>query len=148
MDQNSKWGMEIESLFSKAGMDVDEACKSKTICLEKMSDGTMRLKRNHDCYIQVQGQLYCSNLDLKGIIFVVYFGKDKRLFIENIFFDGSCWQKYLLKIDYFFKRAFSPEMLTRRVQRGKLLYIHGGWIPYGNYSCTSNGLKLTFLRAH
>ena len=68
--------------------------------------------------------------------------------IENIFFDGSCWQEYLPKIDYFFKRAFFPEMLNRRVQRGKLLYIHGGWIPYGNYSCTSNGLKLTLQRAH
>ena len=62
MDQNSKWGMEIKSPFSKAGMDVDEACKSKTFCLEKIPDGTIRLKRNHDYYIQVQGQLYCSNL--------------------------------------------------------------------------------------
>jgi len=96
-----------------------------------MSDGIIRLKRNHDYYVQVQGQLYCSNLDLKGIIF-----------------DDSCWHEYLPKIDYFFKRAFFPEMLTRRLQRGKLLYIHGGWIPYENYSCTSSGLKLTFQRAH
>jgi len=29
MDQNSNWGMESKSPFSKAGMDVDEACKSK-----------------------------------------------------------------------------------------------------------------------
>ena len=147
MDQNCKWGMEIKSSFSKAGMDVDEACKSKTFCLEKIPNGTIRLKGNHDYYIQVQGQLYCSNLDLKGIIFVVYFGEDKPPFIENIFFDASCWNEYLPKIDYFFKRAFFPEMLTRRVQRGILLYIHGGWIPYGNYSCTSSGLKLTFQRA-
>lgn len=27
MDQNSKWGMEIKSPFSKAGMDVDKARK-------------------------------------------------------------------------------------------------------------------------
>ena len=50
MDQISKWGMEIKSPFSKAGMDVDEACKSKTFCLEKIPDGTIRLKRNHDIY--------------------------------------------------------------------------------------------------
>ena len=140
--------MEIKSPFSKAGMDVDEACKSKTFYLEKIPDGTIRLKRNHDYYIQVQGQLYCSNLDLKGIIFVVYFGEDKPPFIENIFFDSSCWNEYLPKIDYFFKKTFFPEMLTRRVQRGKLLYIHGGWIPYGHYSCSLSGLKLTFQRAH
>ena len=75
MDTNEKWGTEIKSPFSKAGMAVDEAYQSKTFCLEKMSDGTIRLKRNHDYYIQVQGQLYSSNLDLNGIIFVVYLAK-------------------------------------------------------------------------
>lgn len=30
MDTNEKWGMEIESPFSKAGMAADEACQSKT----------------------------------------------------------------------------------------------------------------------
>ena len=48
MDQNSKWGMETKSPFSKAGMDVDKVCKSKTFCLEKIHDGTIRSKRNHD----------------------------------------------------------------------------------------------------
>ena len=57
MDQNSKWGMEIKSPFSKADMDVHEAFKSKTFCLEKIPDGTIRLKRNHDYCIQVQRQL-------------------------------------------------------------------------------------------
>ena len=148
MDTNEKWDMEIKSAFSKAGMFVDEACKSKTFCLEKLSVGTIRLKRTHDYYIQVQGQLFCSNFDLKGIIFLVYFVEDKPLFKEKIFFDSGCWHEYLPKIDYFFKRALLPEMLTRRVHRGKLLYLHGGWIPYGNYTCTSSGLKLTFHRAH
>jgi len=30
MDTNEKWGMEIESPFSKAGMPADKACQSKT----------------------------------------------------------------------------------------------------------------------
>ena len=59
MDQNCEWGMEIKSSFSKAGMDVDEGCKSKTFHLEKIPDGTIRLKRNLDHYIQVPDQLYC-----------------------------------------------------------------------------------------
>ena len=46
------------------------------------------------------------------------------------------------------KRALYPEMLTKRVERGKLLYFHGGWQPYGQYSCSANGLKLRFSRAH
>ena len=84
-DTEEKWGMEIKSPLSKAGMTVEEACKNKTFFLEKLSDGTVRLKRNHDYYLQIQGQLYCSNLDLKGIILTVFFGDDKPLFLEKIF---------------------------------------------------------------
>ena len=71
---NEKWGMEIKSPFSKADMTVEDACKSKTFFLEKRNDGTIRLKRNHDYFIQVQGQLFsATNLALKDIIFTVYF---------------------------------------------------------------------------
>ena len=130
-------------------MTVDDACKSKNFCLEKLNDGTIRLKRNHDYYIQVQGQLYsASNLALKGIVFVVYFGEGMPLFKENIFFDSRRWsEEFLPRLEYFFKRALFPEILTKRVERGKLLYLHGGWIPYGQYSCTVSGLKLKFNRA-
>ena len=72
-DTGEKWGMEIKSPLSKAGMTVEEACKNKTFFLEKLSDGTVRLKWNQDYYLQIQGQLYCSNLDLKGIILAVFF---------------------------------------------------------------------------
>ena len=146
---NEKWGMEIKSPLSKAGMAVEDACKSKNFCLEKVNDGTIRLKRNHDYYIQVQGQLYsASHLALKGIVFVVYFGEGMPLFKENIFFDNSRWSEELLpRLEYFFKRALFPEIPTKRVERGKLLNLHGGWLPYGQYSCSVNGLKLSFSRA-
>ena len=52
---NGKWGMEIKSPFSKAGMTVEDVCKAKNFFLEKLSDGTIRLKRTHDYYIQTQG---------------------------------------------------------------------------------------------
>ena len=117
--------------------------------LEKLSDGTIRLKRTHDYYIQTQGQLFVSSsLALKGIVFVVYFGDEMPLFKENTFFERSHWNQELLpKLEYFFKRALFPEMVTKRVQRGKLLYLHGRWAPYGQYACTAKGLKLTFKRA-
>ena len=123
--------------------------KPKTFFLEKLSDGTIRLKRTHDYYIQTQGQLFVSSsLALKGIVFVVYFGDEIPLLRENIFFERSHWNQELLpKLEYFFKRALFPEMVTKRVQRGKLLYLHGGWAPYGQYPCTAKGLKLTFKRA-
>ena len=35
-DTDEKWGMEVKSPFSKAGMTVDEACKRKNFCLKKL----------------------------------------------------------------------------------------------------------------
>ena len=146
---NEKWGMEIKSALSKAGMTVDDACKSKNFCLEKLNDGTIRLKRNHDSYIQVQGQLYSAcNLALKGIVFIVYFGEGMPPSKENISFDSIRWSEELLpRLEYFFKRALFPEILTKGVEIGTLLYLHDGWIPYGQYSRTVSGLKLRFNRA-
>ena len=48
------------------------------------------------------------------------------------------YQKLIFSIE----GLFFPEMLTRRVQREKVLHLHGGWLPYGHYSCSKNGLKL------
>ena len=147
VDNNEKWGMEIKSPLSKAVMTVRDACNSKNFYLEKLADTSIQLERNHDYYWQVQGQLYCSNVSLKGIIFTVYFGDNMPLFIENIPFHSSTWyETFLPKIDFFYRRAFLPEIITRRVQRGKLLYLHGGWLSYGQYSCSRTGLKLRFQR--
>ena len=79
--------MEIKSPFSKAGMTVEDACKTKNFFLEKLSDGTVRLKRTHYYYLQdcPLGQLYvASNLGLKGIVLIVYFGEEMPLFKEKI----------------------------------------------------------------
>ena len=63
-----KWGIEIKSPLSKVGMRVEDACKSETFFLEKLNDGTIRIKRNHDYYIQVQGQLYvATDLNIETI---------------------------------------------------------------------------------
>ena len=72
-------------------------------------------------YIQVQGQLYsASNLALKGIVFVVYFGERMPLFKENISFDGSRWseQRSSLQARLLFQRPLFPEILTKRCERG------------------------------
>lgn len=148
IDTGKKWGMEIKSPFSKAGMTVDEACKAKSFFLEKLANGSVQLKRNHNYFCQVQGQLYCSMIPVEGIIFVVYFGENMPLFVEKIHFENSKWfDEFLPKIDYFYQRAFFPEMITERVKRRKVLYLHGGWLPYGHYTCSRNGLKLKLQRS-
>ena len=112
-DTHENWGMEIKSPLSKAGMTVEEACQNKTFFfLEKPADGTLMLKRNHDYYVQIQGQLYCSNLDLKGTILIVYFGVSRPLFVEKLYLDNSWISDSLPKIDFVYRRALFPELIT------------------------------------
>ena len=119
--QKKKWGMEIKSPFSKAAMTVEEACKTKNFFLEKLGDGTVRLKQNHDYYLQIQGQLYCSDLDLQGIILTVYFGEDKPLFLENIYSDNTWSSDCLPKIDFFY-----PGRAIRHYFLCMLIFIYSG----------------------
>ena len=72
LDTNEKWGMEVKSPFSKAGMTVEDACKTKKFFLEKLSDGTIRLKRTHDYHIQVQRQLYVASVQLRSERYCIY----------------------------------------------------------------------------
>lgn len=81
-----QWGMDIKCPFSKAGITVEKACKSKHFFLEKLIDGSVKLKRNYDYYCQVQGQLFCSNTPLKRHYFTVYFGDNMPLFTKKNYF--------------------------------------------------------------
>ena len=131
--------MEIKSPLSKAGMTIEEAYPNKTFFLEKLGDETVRLKRNHDYYVQIQGQLYCSNLDLKKIIFIVYFGENRPLFVEK-------WTSDSLPKISFTDVLFSLSFLPDECSGGKILYLHGGCLPYGQYCCKRAGLKMRFQK--
>jgi len=89
VDTHEKWGMEIKSPFSKAGMTMRDACKSKNFYVEKVADASIQFKRNHDYFWQVQGQLYCSNVSLRDIVFTVFFGDNMPLVLDNIPFHSS-----------------------------------------------------------
>ena len=69
--------------------------------------------------------MFCNNLNRVDL--VVWFGNDKPLFVETVTFDDKFWKIALNKIDFFYRRAVMPEIITRRVQRGGKLYLHGGW---------------------
>ena len=80
-----KWGLEAKCPISKASMTVEEACRSKHFFLEKTSNSVIQLKRKHDYYYQLQGQLFVSGFEF--INFVVYFGRGKPIFDERIISD-------------------------------------------------------------
>ena len=80
LDTDEKWTMEIKSPFSKAGMTVEDACKTKMFFLEKLSDGTIRLQRTrllHSsprttvCCLQFRSERYCIyRVFWRGIAFI------------------------------------------------------------------------------
>ena len=123
-------GLECKCPISKSGMTVEEACRDKTFYLTKDSQGNITLNKTHNYYFQIQGQMYITNL--KWTDFVVWFGEDS-LFVERINFDAEEWNtKCLPALDYFYEKAFIPELLTGCVKNGTSLYKSGQWISYKN----------------
>ncbi|XP_066264451.1 uncharacterized protein [Branchiostoma lanceolatum] len=121
-------GLEVKCPSSKQGMSVQEASQDSKFFLKQV-DSCVTLKKSHKYYDQVQGQMYCC--DLVWVDFVVYFGPG-NIFRERIFVDVEWQQRNLPKLDHFFKTALLPELLTRRVKRGKKLYgmnNTAGWKP-------------------
>ena len=120
-------GLEVKCPSSKEGLTTDEACRNTSFCME-IRDGKPKLKIGHKYYYQVQGQMYVC--EVKWVDFAVWLGGDTIL-IDRIYFNKEWWVKQTLpKIDYFYKRAFLPEVFTRRVERNIPLYKHSGWKPY------------------
>lgn len=118
-------GLEVKCPYSKRGMSVEEACKDKTFCLHVNDEGLPKLKFGHQYFYQIQGQIFVCKLE--WVDFVVWFGSS-NLFIERVYFNKDWWyQTVLPRLDFFYKQAFLPEMLTRRIERGVRLYNHNGW---------------------
>ena len=104
-------GLEAKCPYCKRGMTVEQACKDPNFYLYTDDDGLPKLKFGHKYYYQVQGQMYVCNV-----------------FIQRIYFKKEWWyQTVLPRLDFFYKRAFLPEIFTRRIERGVKLYRHGGW---------------------
>lgn len=120
-------GLEVKCPISKAGMSLEEACSDKKFYLT-LSHGQAFLKQEHAYHYQVQGQMFVC--ELEWIDFVVWFGHD-TISVERITFDDKWWStRALPSLDYFYRRAFFPEVLTRRVKRSVPLYGNGDWICY------------------
>ena len=120
---NMEGGLDCKCPISKAGLSVEEACKLIILFEKKTETGEVILKRNHNYYLQVQGQMFATGL--QWVDFVVWFGFRPDIFIERIEFDENVWMNNTLpSLDLFYKWCFLPELLTRRVKRGLVLMVN------------------------
>ncbi|XP_063931863.1 uncharacterized protein LOC135143855 [Zophobas morio] len=101
--------LEVKCPKSAENLTVEEASKTlKQFYIDKKQGC---LKRTHNYFYQVQGQLHISNREFCD--FVVWTRKD--LYVEGIFKDDNFWQnKMFPKLKYFYHEALLPELVDPR----------------------------------
>lgn len=107
--------VEIKCLHSVKEQDlINEVKTNKSICLE-LFEGNLRLKRTHNYFYQVQGQL---NIAKREWCDFVVFTRKGELFIERIVRDEAFWKLLLQKLVEFYMGCILPEIVDSRLVRG------------------------------
>ena len=101
--------IEIKCPFSCAEKKFEDACKTSGFFLDRLADGTYRLKESHAYYYQVQAQIllckagYCD--------FVVWSTKD--LVVVRIKPDKTFFEDEVKKVTEFFIHGIMPELIGK-----------------------------------
>ena len=89
-----------------------DACADKTFCLEITDNGVAKLKKGHEYYDQVQGQMALTGA--KWCDFVVY--TNLGLNIDRIYFDPNHWKKLREKLHSVYFSYFLPAAVNISTQ--------------------------------
>jgi len=101
--------IEIKNLLQNNKYSIEEAIqKVKNFCLEKDKNQNKCLKKNHEYYFQIQGQLNILNKDWCD--FVLRRTNPYDIHIERIFIDRSLWKSMLPKLEAFYFKFLLPEL--------------------------------------
>ena len=99
--------IEIKCPFSARNKSVAEACSLSSFFCKKEENGTIKLKRNHNYYYQIQGQL--AVLNLPWCDFIVW-TKEERVDADSKFWNQQC----LPKLQAFYYNIMLPELVYPR----------------------------------
>ncbi len=98
IDRDFGFGLvEIKCPYTLRNLRPKDACKDPSFYCE-IVEGKPRLKRKHDYYYQIQGQLGICGL--AWCDFVVFF--QKGIIIERIKFDNVFWNKMIAELTVFY----------------------------------------------
>ncbi len=86
-----------------------------TFCSENVA-GNLVLKKNHNYYYHVQGQMGVAKLPWADFLVWTPVGCS----VERVRFDENLWT-VMISLTNFYGRNFVAELFSRRVKRGKLL---------------------------
>lgn len=93
------------------------AAQSKAFFCSADASGTITLKRNHDYYFQVQGNMAITRRPWAD--FVVW--TPSGLSVERIHRDSQFWEAAKNKLVSFYRRAVLPELALPRFSRGQTI---------------------------
>lgn len=103
--------VEVKCPITAEFMTIEQATETlKTFCIDKR---TKKLKRSHNYWFQIQGQLHVSGKNFCD--FIIWTKKD--LYVERIYPNETCWNKMLPKLKFCFEKAMLPEIIDPRKQR-------------------------------
>lgn len=117
--------LEVKCPKSMKNYTISEACGKKTFCC-KQTDGKVYLKKNHEYFYQIQGQMFITNR--QWCDFVVYTKKD--IHIERVMFDATFWDLALKKLQHFVRFALVPELILRKIKRKGELYSTKKYVAF------------------
>ena len=101
--------LEIKCPFSKRDVSPKIACEDPSFYCFFSSDGSMRLKRNHQYYHQVQLQLFvCSDM-YQWCDFCVY--TTKGVMVERLYLDVNWIQDYVPQLRHYYVNFMLPELV-------------------------------------
>lgn len=101
--------VEVKCPFSQRNATPVHACSSPEFCCALDESGQPKLKRSHNYFAQVQGQMAIGQRPWCD--FVVY--TTKGLIIERIMLDNDYWTNTLLpKLESFYDNCIGPEIVS------------------------------------
>ncbi|CAH1170902.1 unnamed protein product [Phaedon cochleariae] len=115
--------VEVKCIYSASKLElktqtIDEVLNimKGRICLER-HDNQIRLKRNHNYYYQIQGQLNIAQAS--KCYFIVYINDAIDLFVEEIEKDAKFWEEKMCPIlIQFYKECIAPEIVMDNLGKG------------------------------
>lgn len=89
--------------------------KGKNTCLEINRKGDLTLKKKHNYYYQIQGQL---NVTERNWCDLIVYTSCKEIFVERIFVDKELWLNIMLpQLTRFYMECLLPEIADSRIAR-------------------------------
>ena len=104
--------VEVKCPYKHCNSTILDACKDSQFCLELDSSNQPKLKRNHDYYYQILGQLGISGGEYCD--FVVWTLVD--VYIERVYLDSTVWQEMTVKLTNYYKTELGPEIIHRLME--------------------------------